>query len=400
MTLLVLRTGCFAAEPTAQRPDPAVVARGAYLAAIGNCNVCHTAEGGASFAGGRPLATPFGTVYATNITPDPGSGIGNWALADLQRAMRDGVDPRGRHLYPAFPYDHYTHVDDDDVAAIYAYLMTRRPVQAVTPPNSVSIPRPTVAAWNLLYLRRGAIAPDMARSDAWNRGRYLVEGLGHCGGCHTPRDALGGEKAAEALAGGEAESWRAPALNEQVAAPTAWTVEQMLRYLRTGFDDHHGVAAGPMAGVTRNLGTAPEGDVRAIATYITERMGDRAPAARPTSAGAATPNATANDGGAALYEGACAGCHDRAQRGIALDRSTTVSDALPINFLHITLDGIAPPEGQAGKFMPGFRGALTPAQLTELVTYVRARYGRGAPWEDVAGSVGKALKLDADGKKS
>jgi mono/diheme cytochrome c family protein len=394
---LALCTASLATECPAAKVDATEVARGAYLAALGNCNTCHTAAQGPTFAGGRALETPFGTVYATNVTPDSNTGIGGWTLPDFRRAMHDGIDNKGRHLYPAFPYDHFAHVADDDVAAIYAYLMTRKPVHAETPANRVLIPRPAVAAWNALYLRHGAVASDVSRSTEWNRGRYLVDGLGHCGGCHTPRDALGGEKAQEALAGGEAESWRAPALNERVAAPAPWTLEQMTRYLRTGYDDQHGVAAGPMAAVTRNLAGVPEGDVRAIATYIIDAMGHRAPAERPGSKAA---TADVGGPGAALYESTCAGCHDRASRGIPLDRSTTVSDTVPTNLLRITLDGIVPPEGQAGKYMPSFRGAFTETQLADLVIYVRARFGSGGPWQDVAAGVNKAMKVDPREKKS
>ena len=173
------------------------MALGARLAAIGNCNVCHTAPGGAPFAGGLALPTPFGTIQSTNITPDPATGIGRWSETAFVRAMREGVDREGRHLYPAFPYDHFTRVTDQDNRALYAYLMTRRPIQASPPPNDLRFPfdqRILLAGWKMLYLRQGPLAIETDRSPEWNRGRYLVEGLGHCGACHTPRDGLGAEQ--------------------------------------------------------------------------------------------------------------------------------------------------------------------------------------------------------------
>jgi mono/diheme cytochrome c family protein len=179
--------------------DPALVAKGAWLAAIGNCNTCHTASNGRTFAGGRPLSTPFGTIYATNITPDPETGIGRWSPSEFLRAMHEGVDREGRHLYPAFPYDHFTHVADDDVNAIYAFLMTRDPVRALTPGNRILVPRPAIAVWKTLYFKSGALAPDAGHDPSWNRGRYLVDGLAPAAPA-TPRNALS-RKEREDLAG-------------------------------------------------------------------------------------------------------------------------------------------------------------------------------------------------------
>src|SRR5437879_2350853 len=185
--------------------DPAIVAKGAALAGIGSCAVCHTQAGGQSYAGGFPVETPFGTVYGSNITPDPDTGIGAWSQTAFRRAMHDGVDRQGRHLYPAFPYDHFTHAADTDIDAIYSYLMTRDPVQQASREPDLPFPlniRFAAAGWKLLYLRHGEIRPDPAQSAEWNRGAYLAEGLGHCGACHTPRNALGAEMKNEAYNGG------------------------------------------------------------------------------------------------------------------------------------------------------------------------------------------------------
>jgi mono/diheme cytochrome c family protein len=242
--------------PAAGSFDASLVDRGAALAAIGNCNVCHTNGGGEMFAGGLALPTPFGTIYSTNITPDPDTGIGRWSEAAFARAMREGVDREGHHLYPAFPYDHFTKVTDEDNRALYAYLMTRKPVRAETPPNELPFPinvRMVLAGWKLLFFKPGVYENDPAQSPEWNRGAYLAEGLGHCGACHTPRNLMGAEKKGDAYAGGEAEGWNAYALNSASPAPAAWTVDSLTHYLSTGYEAQHGVARGPMAPVTANM---------------------------------------------------------------------------------------------------------------------------------------------------
>ncbi|WP_312796332.1 cytochrome c, partial [Tianweitania sp.] len=267
-----------AAEPPAVSSfDPELVQRGATLAAVGNCNVCHTKEGGEVFAGGLALPTPFGTIYSTNITPDPETGIGRWTEEAFQRSMRSGVDREGRHLYPAFPFDHFTKVTDEDNRALYAYLMTRKPVQAEAQANDLPFPlniRLAVAGWKLLFFREGVYQPDTAQSDEWNRGHYLADGLGHCGACHTPRNSLGAEKKDELFAGGEAEGWTAYALNQNSPSPLPWDVDALTHYLANGWEEHHGVARGPMAPVTANMMAVPESDARAIATYVTSVMGE------------------------------------------------------------------------------------------------------------------------------
>ena len=301
-------------------PDPGVVQRGAALAALGDCIVCHTASQGRPLAGGRPLATPFGTVYATNITPDPDTGIGHWSEAAFSRAMRDGIDREGHHLYPAFPYDHFRKAADADLAAIYAYLMTRDPVQAEAPPNELVFPldfRPLLVIWKWLFLDEAGFRGDPAQSAEWNRGAYLVEGLGHCGACHTPRNVLGAVKNDQPFAGGEAEGWHAPALGAATPAPVRWNVDALTTYLRTGDAPGHDAAAGPMLPVVRNLALVPDADVRAIATYIASLSGNAGtgepialPAPtddKPVTAAASDPSAEA---GRAVYASACAGCHE------------------------------------------------------------------------------------------
>ena len=393
--------------------NPNAVKAGATLANVGNCASCHTRPGGKTFAGGRALPTPFGTIYSTNITPDPDTGIGRWSADEFRRAMQEGVGRDGRQLYPAFPYDHYTRVTNDDVDAIYAYLMTREPVRNEPTQNRVLVARPLVGMWKALYFKPGPLAPDPSQDAQWNRGRYLVEGLGHCGACHTPRNGLGAEEPEHAFAGGVAEGWTAPALNAQSPAPRPWTVEQLTTYLSTGFDAEHGAAAGVMAPVTENLARVPNADVRAIAVYIASQMrGSRAerfaasspPVAAATATVAddaiadASPAIDARDG-AAIYATACAGCQERARRGIPLALSTTLTDVTPTNFIRITLDGIAPREGAKGGIMPAFRGALDDAQMVALVDYLRARVANASAWPNVEREVAKA-RVESTQEKS
>src|SRR4029077_5008816 len=210
--------GCPSHENGAQVEGPKAfpreqIAKGQELAHIGNCMGCHTAEGGKPYAGGTPLKTPFGTIHGTNLRPDPQTGIGRWSLEAFTRAMREGVDREGRNLFPAFPYDHFTKLTDEDIAALYAFVMPREPVNQKNLSNTVPLPRATVGLVKAKYLERSVYKPDPAKSAEWNRGAYLVEGLGHCGACHTPRDRLGAEKKDAHFAGAEIEGWHAPALN-------------------------------------------------------------------------------------------------------------------------------------------------------------------------------------------
>ena len=257
-------------------PDPSVysaatIARGRQLAALGDCAVCHTALNGAVNAGGRAIATPFGTIYSTNITPDPETGIGAWSYPAFERAMREGIHRDGRQLYPAFPYPHFAAASDADLQALYAYLMAQPPLRADTPKTRLGFPfnlRPLMAAWNALFHSAKPFQADASQSESWNRGAYLVEGLGHCGACHSPRNALGAEKANAYLAGGLAEGWEAPPLTSLSQAPIPWNEDELYAYLRTGESRFHGVAAGPMAPVVKELASLPDQDIRAMAVYL------------------------------------------------------------------------------------------------------------------------------------
>ena len=383
--------GCAARESITPAEPPKLfpreqVAIGAELAQLGNCASCHTAEGGKPYAGGTPLKTPFGTLYGTNITPDPETGIGAWSLEAFSRAMREGIDREGRHLYPAFPYDHFTKLTDEDVAALYAFIMSREPVQQANRRQSVPIPRPFVGFWKSRYLQPGRYQPEPARGAEWNRGAYLVEGLAHCGACHTPRNSLGAEKKEQAFAGGEVEGWHAPALNAASPSPLPWTVDTLHAYLRHGIAEQHAISAGPMVDVTHGLSGVSDEALRAIAVYTVSLDGrSDEEKRRAGQAALARARTSAAVKGNAIYDGACADCHNRgrAQEGGALELplGTALTIPTPRNLAYIIRDGIVPREGERGGWMPAYAGALTDDQMADLLAYLRALSGQAA-WPD------------------
>jgi mono/diheme cytochrome c family protein len=416
----------------AQTPTPDSFPReqiepGAQLAALGDCTTCHTVPEGKPFAGGLPVSTPFGTLYASNITPDRETGIGSWPEDAFRRALREGVGRKGTHYYPAFPYDHFTKASDEDIAAVYAFLMTRQPVHQENRQAELIFPlnwRVFAAGWQLFFLHSGPYQPDTAQSAEWNRGAYLVASLGHCGACHTPRNFLGAEEAKNDLSGGVAEDWIAPALNHNSPAPVPWTADQLYAYLRNGFADQHGVAAGPMQPVVFNMQRMPEQDVRAIATYLASVEGPQDKAARERQTQAAlqfaqqraakvaqgAPNATTgsagnndnasgnastNSDGALIFAGACATCHHEGgqlpvSRPLPLALSSVVNEDSAANFVRVVRDGIHPPNGQRGPIMPGFEGALTNQQIAALANYVRQQYSQKPGWQNVDKTVSNA----------
>jgi mono/diheme cytochrome c family protein len=383
--------------PGRQSFDADLIKRGRELAAMGNCSDCHTVRGGRSFAGGLPVPTPFGTIFSSNITPDAETGIGRWSEVAFRRAMRSGVNRDGQHLYPTFPYDHFTNVTDEDDRALYAYLMTREPVHAPARENQLPFPldqRFVNAGWKLLFLRHGAYQPDSSQSAEWNRGAYLVEGLAHCGACHTPRNALGAERANARFAGGDAEHWHAYAINAQSSAPLPWDADALFTYLRDGWHPDHGVAQGPMALVVGNLSSVQERDVHAIATYMTAVFGAPTPDHRRRTdevlAQAKSPRMRAsktNAAGASIYAAACAACHETQRPlpygGVNLGLSTAIASPDPRNLANIALSGIRPVEGERSPIMPGFADTMNDDQIAALLNYLRARFSSQPAWTGV-----------------
>jgi mono/diheme cytochrome c family protein len=393
------------AQTAPARFDAAQVARGANLSRLGMCAACHTVDPARPFAGGLAIETPFGTVHSTNITPDARTGIGGWSLEAFERAMRQGVSRDGRLLYPAFPYNHYAKLSSADLQALYAYFMTRPALEAPARANRMAFPfgfRPLLAFWNLLYLDDEAWQPDPRQPAAWNRGAYVAEALAHCTACHTPRTVLGGPDLKRRLDGGEAEDWYAPALNARSPSPTPWTRAHLAQYLRSGIAPGHAVAGGPMQDVVVNLAQAEPSDVEALATWAHSWLAQAPAKAAPAAGSLPAPKEDDPDLarmrlGHDVYAMACASCHDAgrgASSGAALQLQQAVAlyDPDPRSLVHIIREGIVPPEGETGRWMPGFATELNDAQVTALAAYLR-RYGaRREPWEDLEDAVQKAKR--------
>jgi len=389
------------ARPDASVFSAATIARGAELAALGNCAVCHTSANGAINAGGRALQTPFGIIYATNITPDVESGIGTWSYPAFERAMREGIHRDGRHLYPAFPYTHFARATDADLQALYAYLMAQAPVRAVAPNNELKLPfnlRYLLGGWNALFHRTDTFNPDPTKSAAWNRGAYLVESLGHCSACHSPRNALGAEKSNAYLAGGLAEGWEAPALTALSPAPIPWSEDELYAYLRTGESRFHGVAAGPMAPIVGQLAVVPDHDIRAMAIYLASVNGaidQPTLKARVRELEARTRVGVASSPAARLYQGACAVCHEIGGLRLfgsrpSLALNSNLHSGRPDNLIQLILHGIAKPAFSDLGYMPAFKDSMNDAQIAELVVFLRRQFAPDKPaWTDVPAAVGR-----------
>ncbi|MDM0075736.1 molybdopterin-dependent oxidoreductase [Variovorax sp. J2P1-59] len=383
----------------------ATIERGRTLAALGDCAVCHTASGGTPNAGGRPMDTPFGTIYTTNLTPDADTGLGRWSFSAFQRAMREGISRDGHHLYPAFPYTAFAKTSDDDLQALYAYFMSLPAVSAETPKAQLTFPfglRPLMAGWNALFHDPSPLRPVATQSAEWNRGAYLVNGLGHCGACHTPRNALGAEQGGKALlSGAMVDGWEAPALTSLSTAAVPWSAEALYGYLRNGHARDHGIAGGPMAEVVRELAAVPDADIRAMATYLASFQPAAAEGADAAQAQRAIASAASSQGqllGPAqrMFDSACAACHHDGDGPTLLGVNTplalnsNLTSARPDNLLRTILDGVREPASRDIGFMPAFREALDDAQIAELAGYMRARFAPQEPaWADLPQSVAR-----------
>jgi mono/diheme cytochrome c family protein len=367
-------------------PDSYVdVVRGKALATAGDCVACHTAKGGEPFAGGLALQTPFGAIMTANITPDNATGIGTWSADDFARAMHEGRRPGGAYLYPAFPYPYYTKVTRADIDAIYAYLRTLPPVQNTVSRNTLPFPfniRMSLAGWNMLFFTPGEFKPDPKRSDEFNRGAYLAEGLGHCGACHTPFNAFGASKDDKYLQGNQIDNWTAPNItNDRPAGLGKWTVEDIVQYLKTG-QTSFSLASGPMKDVIENSTShMSDADLKAIAVYLKER--GAAGSAAPTPLPASDPRMQM---GEAIFIDTCAACHMRSGAGVermfpklAGNVVTTQDD--PASLIRIVVGGgraAATDSRPTSPAMPSLGYRLNDAQIAAVVTYVRNSWGNAA----------------------
>jgi nicotinate dehydrogenase subunit B len=364
---------------------PEMLERGRLLFLAGNCAECHTGPSGVANAGGRPIETPFGTVWSTNLTPDPETGLGRWSFAAFERAMRHGISRDGTNLYPAFPYTSFAGMSEGDLMALYAYVQSLEPVVAEVPRAEMLGPvalRPGVAFWNALHHDAAPLEDDPGRDAVWNRGRYLVETVGHCSACHSPRGVLGAELGGPRhLAGAMVEGWWAPALAGPEAAARGWDEDRLRAYLRTGHAAGLASAGGPMAAVAGTLAQLPEEDLGAMAVYLASLIPEGA-AAAPVAQAAMPPTAVHR-----IFEASCAICHEPAFEGmltaarVPLGMTTSVRAPDARSVEAVIRDGLRAPAGTDLRDMPGFGRDLSEAQIAELARYVRARYAPDlAPW--------------------
>ena len=373
--------------PAMPMPSTEQVTRGAYLALAGNCMGCHTTPGGAPYAGGRGVPTPFGTVMAPNLTPDEKTGIGSWSADDFWRALHNGRSRDGRLLYPAFPYPNYTRITRDDADAIHAWLRLVPAVEQANRPHELQFPfnqQAALAVWRALYFRPGQHRADPQRAPEADRGAYLVEGLGHCNACHSSRNAFGASTGPLDLAGGliPVQNWYAPSLTSaQEAGVAGWETQNVVDLLKTGVSPQASVA-GPMGEVVRgSTQHLSEPDLRAVAVYL------KALPQTPATATEAAPDAATGAGaGAKLYERHCAGCHGDAGEGVsgaypALAGNRAVTMRNVANLVHVVREGGFPPAtvGNPRPYgMPPFATELSVEETAQLLSFVRGSWGNRA----------------------
>jgi fructose 5-dehydrogenase cytochrome subunit len=389
----------------AQRFPPDEVERGRYLAIAGDCAACHTGPGTnqPAMAGGYPIASPLGTIYSTNITPSRTHGIGNYTEEQFSRALRDGVRADGAHLYPAMPYTSYTGLSDADVRALYAWFMQGvAPVDRSPPQTTLPFPfniRSSMLGWNVLFLRERRVMDDPAQSAEWNRGRYLVETLGHCSTCHSPRGLLMQEKRSTALSGGQLGAWDAPNITPHTPGGIGgWSKTEIVQYLATGHVTGKAEAAGPMAeAITHSFSRMTPSDLSAMATYIATvpsvsdpqaKQANYVLGARGQFESTLRGSLASVNAGAKLYSGLCASCHGRDGSGTpdgalpSLYHNSTVGAARPDNLLAVIFNGVDRTVGSDHVLMPSFGEgsfvqSLSDAQVAQLATFVRTTFGPG-----------------------
>jgi mono/diheme cytochrome c family protein len=369
-----------------QRPaaDASPIERGRYLAAAGDCAGCHTTEGGAPYAGGRALETPFGKVLSANLTPDA-TGLKGWTAEQFHRAMTQGISANGDHLYPAFPYNYFARMPRADTDALFAYLQSLPPTPNKLDRNQLPFPfniRALVSVWNLLYLDKAAeFKPDPAHDEPWNRGAYLVQGPGHCAACHTPKTVLGGPKDGHDFHGGEFGTWFAPDLTSNGRTGLGgWSRDELVQFLRTGRNAHASASSEMGLVVQDSTSQLADDDLQAIAAWL----GDRAasPAASMTP-----PDTVVMKAGEAIFVDQCSACHLMRGQGQTLAfpplaRSANLQQTDPTTTLHIILAGAqaSPTRAQPTPFtMPAFAWKLDDRQVAAVATYVRNEWGNAAP---------------------
>jgi mono/diheme cytochrome c family protein len=368
-------------------PNAAQLRRGQYLVAVGDCVSCHLGKGGQPLAGGLGLQTPFGVIYSSNITPDQQTGIGSWTEDQFYTAIKNGIGAHGENLYPAFPYPSFRLITRQDSNAILAFLKSTPAVNYTPPANGLHFPlsiRASVKGWNLLYLNHAEFQTRGTESSEWNRGAYLVNGLGHCGSCHTPKNSLGADQSDRFLQGGIVEGWVAPDLTGNTRTGLSrWTPEQIVEYLHTGRNAY--AAAGAQMGEVITYSTSlmtPE-DLGAIAVYLKSLPPSKSVTVEPAAASSLRR-------GAAIYSDACTGCH--LENGVGqpslfppLGNNSMVQQENPTGLIHAILGGThvgASPSRPTPSTMPSFAWKLSDAEIADVATYIRNSWGnQGSPVE-------------------
>ena len=409
--LLAATLNGLSAQALAEESQLDLVAKGKAVATAADCQACHTnPEGGKPFAGGYAIHSPMGTIYTTNITPSKTAGIGNYSEEQFSRAVREGVRPDGGNLYPAMPYTSYSHMSDEDIHAMYVYFQHGvQPVEQTASLTALPFPfnmRIAMAGWNLLYLDKTPFKADASKSAEWNRGAYLVNGAGHCDTCHTPRNLMMGEVTTKPLAGGMVGPWYAPNISaDAVSGIGKWTQAQLVEYLKTGRTTGKNQAAGPMAEAVQNsLQYLPDSDLNAIAFYLKNSTPVRDPADKQAAdsfgpkqvnveqglRGEHPYNANGTiEGGAALYSGYCASCHQpdgggsKNQAYPSLYNNTATGMTNASNLISAMLYGVDRQVGEQHVLMPKFGqgsyvGQLTDEQIADIANYVLTHYGNPA----------------------
>ena len=378
----------------AELKTASLIERGEYLARAADCAACHTAEGGTPYAGGRAFVLPFGTLYSTNITPDQQTGIGKYSDADFLNAVHRGVGPNAKKLYPAMPFASYTYMTDADAAAIKAYLFSLPAVHAPAEQNSLAFPfnqRPLMGIWAMFFNPDKRFEVRSERTAQWNRGAYLVEALGHCGECHTPRNLGFALNQRKKFAGALQAGWRAYNITSDSRSGVGdWSEEDLAHYLSAGHADGRGTATGPMGEAVENsLQYLTPGDIAAMVAYVRSVPGmpspdlpERRASAAPASF-AEGPPAASHSRGQAVFAGACAGCHDWSGISPGMPYATltgvrSVNDPTATNVVQVILAGAHRQLTDHQAPMPAFGGAYSDQEIASVANYVTARFGAQA----------------------
>lgn len=372
-----------------------LIAKGKYLTDAGDCMACHTADDSKPFAGGKGIPTPFGTIYSNNITPDKDTGIGTWNDEQFYRALHDGVSKNGDNIYPAMPYQWYTRVTREDVAAIKAYMFSIPPVNQKSKANDLSFPfniRAGLTAWNALYFHPGEFKPDPSKSAQVNRGAYLVEGLGHCAACHTPKNVAQAPVTSKSFAGEPIQGWYAPNISSDVRQGIgSWSNEQLVQYFKTGVAPGKAVARGPMAETVHDsLSKLNDDDLLAMAAYLKSTPGKE-----PYEVATGSNSQMAHAPGESIYLSNCAFCHQVNGQGnpgvvLPLAENGTVKAQGAQDVIRVVLAGVPALQNYAP--MPAIGGSMTDGDIASVVNYVRQAWGNGAPANATASQVADLRK--------